>query len=1055
MLTAEDCDDNDDTLLSIVFDPECDGIVCGSLDMDGSGYLAVADSVDWDFGPDDFTVEMWIYPRQASRQALFAFDADHRLGIDYHYAGTRNINIWASSSGAGWNLLTTDSGGGLSGKGSSSMTLNGWHHVALVRSGNRWMSFVDGVLDVDQTIAGSVIDRNENMNFGRWGAFAVAGFNGLMDEIRISSVARYTASGFTPTAAYSVDGDTLALWSMNEMSGASATDSSGNGHTGSLVGVPWALACPDGDGDGATSLVDCDDTDPTLGSSESDGDCDGVLTADDCDDSDAGSTVVSDDADCDGVLTAEDCDDNDDTLLSIVFDPECDGLVCGSLDMDGSGYLSVPESSDWDFGSEDFTVEFWLYPRSANRQALFAFDTFWHLAMDFHYQGTGNANLYASSTGNSWDLLTTDIGGGANSTGAVSMALNAWHHVAFVRSGNTWLSYVDGVQDVSAIKEGSIVSRSEPLNFGTWNGAMPNFNGLMDSIRVSSVARYTSPTFTPTADLAVDGDTLALWSMNELVGNSTTDNSGNGNTGALQDVSWATSCPDEDADGDGFSALVDCDDNDDSIYPRAEDTYNDGVDSDCDGLDCEAAVDGTNYFLVCPDSVTWDTARATCETAGYSLASIRSDPENALIESLGSGLTTYDYYWFGYTDIDSEGVWVWTDGYTGTYTRWSPGEPNNAFDADCASTYNGDRWDDRGCGSTTETEGFVCAYRDADADGIPSTNDCDDTDPAVGSNLDDADCDGASTSVDCDDNDPTLGSTVDDLDCDGAVTAVDCDDLDPLVGTCFSRVGAGGFHSCGIDIAGGVVCWGAGAGESGGDCNVPLRDCGQSTPPPGSFVEVDAGSDLTSCGLELGGTIQCWGYDDFGQATPPAGTFSQVDVGDLHACALDDTGVAVCWGNGVFGTTNPPSGVPLQQLSTSGKHTCAITTDSLVVCWGNNQWGESSPPPGTFLQVSGGSASTCGIRTNGQIACWGRNNVGQSSPPSGAFVQVDQGNGVGCALDQLGEISCWGLNTNGEATPPAGQFTELSVGNGHACAIDSIGALQCWGRNEFNQSTPP
>ena len=429
--------------------------------------------------------------------------------------------------------------------------------------------------------------------------------------------------------------------------------------------------------------------------------------------------------------------------------------------------------------------------------------------------------------------------------------------------------------------------------------------------------------------------------------------------------------------------------------------------------------------------------------------------KTALIESLGSGLTTYDYYWFGYTDIDSEGVWVWTDGYTGTYTRWSPGEPNNAFDADCASTYNGDRWDDRGCGSTTETEGFVCAYRDADADGIPSTNDCDDTDPAVGSNLDDADCDGASTSVDCDDNDPTLGSTVDDLDCDGAVTAVDCDDLDPLVGTCFSRVGAGGFHSCGIDIAGGVVWWGAGAGESGGACNVPLRDCGQSTPPPGSFVEVDAGSDLTSCGLELGGTIQCWGYDDFGQATPPAGTFSQVDVGDLHACALDDTGVAVCWGNGVFGTTNPPSGVPLQQLSTSGKHTCAITTDSLVVCWGNNQWGESSPPPGTFLQVSGGSASTCGIRTNGQIACWGRNNVGQSSPPSGAFVQVDQGNGVGCALDQLGEISCWGLNTNGEATPPAGQFTELSVGNGHACAIDSIGALQCWGRNEFNQSTPP
>ena len=30
---------------------------------------------------------------------------------------------------------------------------------------------------------------------------------------------------------------------------------------------------------------------------------------------------------------------------------------------DGSGdYLSIPDSDDWDFGSEDFTIDFWVNP---------------------------------------------------------------------------------------------------------------------------------------------------------------------------------------------------------------------------------------------------------------------------------------------------------------------------------------------------------------------------------------------------------------------------------------------------------------------------------------------------------------------------------------------------------------------------------------------------------------------------------------------------------------------------------------------------------------------
>jgi hypothetical protein len=40
-----------------------------------------------------------------------------------------------------------------------------------------------------------------------------------------------------------------------------------------------------------------------------------------------------------------------------------------------------------------------------------------------------------------------------------------------------------------------------------------------------------------------------------------------------------------DIDGDGFCADIDCNDQNDSVYPGAVDPANDGIDQNCDGYD--------------------------------------------------------------------------------------------------------------------------------------------------------------------------------------------------------------------------------------------------------------------------------------------------------------------------------------------------------------------------------------------------------------------------------------------------------------------------------------
>lgn len=131
------------------------------------GYISVANSANFDFAGGDFAIEYWFRPTQETRMSLFAGNTDLWMGMDYHYNGTRNINMWASSTGTSWNLIHADGGG--NGIGGLSLALNAWNHIVWTRQGNVWRTYVNNVLDKSITVAGSIITRTEIKRIGLWG----------------------------------------------------------------------------------------------------------------------------------------------------------------------------------------------------------------------------------------------------------------------------------------------------------------------------------------------------------------------------------------------------------------------------------------------------------------------------------------------------------------------------------------------------------------------------------------------------------------------------------------------------------------------------------------------------------------------------------------------------------------------------------------------------------------------------------------------------------------------------------------------------------------------
>jgi hypothetical protein len=172
----------------------------------------------------------------------------------------------------------------------------------------------------------------------------------------------------------------------------------------------------------------------------------------------------------------------------------------GSLYLNGSGqdiYTTI--SSDFDFGTGNFTIDWWEYRLSTTYPAGAVISI---AASDTDYSSCYNASIsvgwiessanrfFGSSTGSSWDISA------GTSMGVPST--NAWVHYALVRSGNTFYTFQNGVLISTATSSSTLYYNSSYKVYIGGRGScstssLSYFTGYLDEIRITKgIARWTS-----------------------------------------------------------------------------------------------------------------------------------------------------------------------------------------------------------------------------------------------------------------------------------------------------------------------------------------------------------------------------------------------------------------------------------------------------------------------------------------------------------------------------------------------------------------------------------
>ncbi len=171
-------------------DTENTKVGTGAIAFDGDqDYLETADHPDFYFGGEDFTIEFWIKAQAPDKENIFSqWDATDILGSSFLFEIDEKGVLTAS-------LATSEIIESLQ---VHQDIRHNYHHIALVRNQTDLTLYLDGASVGSKTLTGfSVNDGQMAVLLGGSIGGENADFTGYIDELRVSSIARWTEN-FTP-----------------------------------------------------------------------------------------------------------------------------------------------------------------------------------------------------------------------------------------------------------------------------------------------------------------------------------------------------------------------------------------------------------------------------------------------------------------------------------------------------------------------------------------------------------------------------------------------------------------------------------------------------------------------------------------------------------------------------------------------------------------------------------------------------------------------------------------------------------------------------------------
>jgi hypothetical protein len=185
--------------------------------------------------------------------------------------------------------------------------------------------------------------------------------------------------------------------------------------------------------------------------------------------------------------------------LALTITAETDTTITvnvGAVAIDG--YLTVPTSTEFGFGTGAFTIECWIKLNTIAAGSKTIFDMRSGATELAPYLYVDGANIKYFNNG------------AVTITGASNLVVGTWYHVAISRSGTDTKLFLNGTQEGGSYSDSSNYGSTKPIRIGGDYAGSAITTGYVDDLRVSNTARYTTTFTAPVGVLQGDADAKLL-----------------------------------------------------------------------------------------------------------------------------------------------------------------------------------------------------------------------------------------------------------------------------------------------------------------------------------------------------------------------------------------------------------------------------------------------------------------------------------------------------------------------------------------------------------------